>query len=65
VRALRYWADDPDVLALLRERVVDDPDSRVQWVAVQTIIASRPADTDILVLAKSVEPSGLGFLEQG
>jgi hypothetical protein len=49
--------DDPGVLALLRKLAVDDPDSRVQWVAVQTIIASRPADADTLVLARSVEPA--------
>jgi HEAT repeat protein len=61
VRALRHWADDPDVLALLRGRAVNDPDSRVQWAAVQTIIAALPADADTLVLARSVEPSGVGF----
>jgi hypothetical protein len=53
--------DLPDVLALLRERAVDDPDSRVRWTAVQTIIAARPADAATLALARGVEPAGSGF----
>jgi HEAT repeat protein len=46
------WRDDPDTLALLRERATTDQHEGVRWAAVEALAAGWRDDPDTLALLR-------------
>lgn len=46
------WPDDPQTLALLRDRTVNDPDLTMRRDALEALAAARPPDPDTLSLLR-------------